>query len=142
MDVNKLLKALDDESNDSLMNFNSKKIKQMNLELINELNLKKTEEEAIMGKLIGYKYIDEINELRYGTYIRWINIEDPTNIFLNKGALFCNVEITNSGIMLICKNFGFKNKHFRLNMDSNLIFQKLTEQENVLICALDHISKK
>jgi hypothetical protein len=141
MDVDKLLKALDDESNESLMNFNSTKIKQMNLELISELNLNKSENKTIMDKLSGYKYIDEINDLRYGTYIRWINIEDPKKICLNKGALFCNIEITKDGIILICKNFGYKNKHFRLNMDSNLIFQKLTEQENILILALDHISK-
>jgi hypothetical protein len=141
MDVDKLLRALDDDTNDTLMNFNSKKIKQMNLEVISELILSKSENKTIMDKLSGYKYIDEINDLRYGTYIRWINIEDPKNICLNKGALFCNIEITNDGIILICKNFGYKNKHFRLNMDSNLIFQKLTEQENILILALDHISK-
>jgi len=39
MDVNKLLKALDDDSNEVLLNFTSDKIKEMNLNIINELQL-------------------------------------------------------------------------------------------------------
>jgi hypothetical protein len=32
-------------------------------------------------------------------------------------------------------------RHFQLSMDKNLIFQKLTDQELVLLSALDHLSK-
>ena len=39
MDVNKLLKALDDESNELLLNFTTKKIKEMNLNILKELHL-------------------------------------------------------------------------------------------------------
>jgi hypothetical protein len=34
MDVNKLLKALDDDSNDNLMNFTTKTIREMNLKIL------------------------------------------------------------------------------------------------------------
>ena len=34
MDVNKLLKALDDESNENLFNFTTKKILEMNLQVL------------------------------------------------------------------------------------------------------------
>jgi hypothetical protein len=81
-----------------------------------------------------------MNELKYGTYIRWIPIEKPDKINLTKGALFCEMKITDEGIFLICKNFGY-GKHFRISMDKNLIFQKLTEQEIVLLSALDYLSK-
>ena len=39
MDVKKLLTALDDETNENLLNFTTKKIKEMNLEILNELHL-------------------------------------------------------------------------------------------------------
>ncbi len=32
-------------------------------------------------------------------------------------------------------------KHFQIKMDESLIFQKLTQQELVLLNALDHLSK-
>ena len=141
MDVNKLLKALDDESNETLMNFTTDKIKEMNLNIIKELQLPRKDTLEIMNKLKEYKYVDEMNELKYGAYIRWIPIEDPTNIHLTKGALFCEMKITDDGIFCVCKNYGYSQRHFQLSMDKNLIFQRLTEQELVLLSALDHLSK-
>jgi sulfite reductase beta subunit-like hemoprotein len=141
MDVNKLLKALDDETNETLMNFTSNKIKEMNLNIIKELQLPRKDTLEIMNKLKEYKYVDEMNELKYGAYIRWIPIEDPTNIHLTKGALFCEMKITDDGIFCVCKNYGYSQRHFQLSMDKNLIFQRLTDQELVLLSALDHLSK-
>jgi hypothetical protein len=141
MDVNKLLKALDDESNESLLNFTSDKIKEMNLNILNELHLSKKDTLELLVKLKEYKYVDEMNELKYGAYIRWIPIEDPKDIYLTKGALFCEMKITDDGVFCICKNYGFKSRHFQISMDKNLIFQKLTDQEMVLLSALDHLSK-
>ena len=141
MDVNKLLKALDDESNENLFNFTTEKLAEMNLNILKELCLSKKDTIDLFNKLKGYKYVDEMNNLKYGTYIRWIPIEDPTNIYLTKGAIFCEVKITDNGVSCICKNFGYNTKHFQIEMDKNLIFQKLTNQELVLLSALDHLSK-
>ena len=141
MDVSKLLKALDDDSNETLLNFTSDKITEMNLNIIKELQLPRKDTIDIMNKLREYKYVDEMNELKYGAYIRWIPIEDPTNINLTKGALFCEMKITDDGVFCVCKNYGYTQRHFQLSMDKNLIFQRLTDQELVLLSALDHLSK-
>jgi hypothetical protein len=139
MNVNKLLKALDDDSNEVLFNYTTDKIRKMNLSILNELHLPKKETIDIYNKLKNYKYIDEINELKYGTFIRWIPIEDPKNIYLTTGALFCEIKFKDEGVFCICKNFGFPIRHFQLSIDKNLIFQKLTDQELVLLSALDHL---
>ena len=141
MDVNKLLKALEDDSNETLLNFTTTKIKEMNLNILKELHLSKKDTLELLNKLKDYKYIDEMNELKYGTYIRWIPIEDPTNIQLTKGALFCEMKIEDEGVFFVCKNYGFPVRYFKISMDKNLIFQKLTDQEQVLLSALDHLSK-
>jgi hypothetical protein len=141
MDIQKLLKALDDESNETLMNFTSDKIKEMNLNVLKELHLPRKDTLELMTKLKDYKYVDEMNELKYGAYIRWIPIEDPTNIYLTQGAMFCEMKITDNGVFCVCKNYGFKARHFQISMDKNLIFQRLTDQELVLLSALDHLSK-
>ena len=142
MDINKLLKALDDNSNESLFNFTSKKIKEMTLKILKELHLSKKEIIDIFNKLKDYKYVDEMNDLKYGTFIRWIPIDDPNNIYLTKGSLFCEMKIIDNGVFCICKNFGVPSRYFQISMDKNLIFQKLTEQEQVLLSALDHLSEK
>jgi hypothetical protein len=113
----------------------------MNLKILKELHLPKKETTNIYNKLKDYKYVDEMNELKYGTFIRWIPIEDPTNIYLTKGALFCEMKITDECVYCVCKNLGFPVRHFSISMDKNLIFQKLTNQELVLLSALDHLSK-
>lgn len=141
MDVQKLLKALDDDTNETLLNFTTDKIREMNLNIIKELQLSRKDTLEIMNKLNEYKYVDEMNELKYGAYIRWIPIEDPKNIYLTKGAIFCEMKITDDGVFCVCKNYGFKSRHFQISMDKNLIFQRLTEQEQVLLSALDHLSK-
>lgn len=141
MDVNKLLKALDDESNDHLFNLTTKKILEMNLQVLKELQLERNETLEILKKLKEYKYVDEMNDLKYGTYLRWIPLNDPENIHLTKGATFCELKITDNGVFIVCKNFGYNIKHFQIKMDECLIFQKLTSQELVLLSALDHLSK-
>jgi hypothetical protein len=141
MDVNKLLKALEDDSNETLLNFTTDKIREMNLNVLKELHLSKQDTLELLKKLKDYKYVDEMNELKYGAYIRWIPIEDPDNIHLTRGALFCEMKITDDGVFFICKNYGYNCRHFQISMDKNLIFQKLTDQELVLLSALDHLSK-
>ena len=139
MDIDKLLKSLDDPTNEDLFNFTTNNIKEMNLKIIKELNFSKKETMEIYNKLINYKYVDEMKDLKYGTFIRWIPIDDPNNIYLSKG--FCEMKITNNGVFCVCKNYGYASRHFQISMDKNLIFQKLTEQELVLLSALDYLSK-
>ncbi len=141
MDVDKLLKALDDDSNEDLLNLTTKKIDDLKLTVLRELHLSAADTNELMEKLKGYRYADEMNELKNGTYLRWVPLNDPTNLKLTKGAIFCELKITNDGIYLVCKNFGFNGKRFQINMGECLIFRKLTAQEMVLLSALDHLSK-
>ena len=106
-----------------------------------ELHLSKEDTLTILEKLKDYKYIDEMDELKYGTYIRWIPLINPKVIDLKRGALFCEMDITDNGVQLKCKNFGYIPTYFRIKLDENLVFQKLTDQEQVLLSALNHLSK-
>jgi hypothetical protein len=142
MNTDKLLKALEDDRNEILLQFNSNTIKEMTLKILKELHLPKRETLDMYKKLRSYKYVDEVNDVKVGTYVRWIQIEDPDNIHLTKGAIFCEFKKTNQGVLsCVCKNFSSSGKHFQISMETNLLFQKLTPQETVLLSALDHLSK-
>jgi len=137
MDLEKLLKALDNEENENLMNFNSEKLKSLNYKILSELNLSDEETKILYDKLIDYKYVDEMSDLRYGSFIRWINISDPNNLKLSNGGIFFKFKITPNGTNLLCK---LRTQLFNISLDKNLIFQKLTNQEKILLTALDHLS--
>ena len=51
MNVQKLLQALDDESNETLFNFTTDKIREMNLNILKELHLSKKETIDMYNKL-------------------------------------------------------------------------------------------
>lgn len=140
MDVDKLVKALDNENNQKIMSLTTKKINKMKIDILKELHLPVDEITDYLKKLDRYKYVDEIDDFQYGCFIRWIPLNEPDNIHLTKGAHFCEVKINDDGIYIVYKTFA--NRHYQLKMDENLIFQKLSGQEEVLLLALDHLSSK
>jgi hypothetical protein len=139
IDVDSLLDSLDDESNETLLNLSTKKIHEMNLLLLNELELTKEETDEILEKLKGYKFVDELKDLKSGTFLRWIPL-DATEAKLTRGAFFCDVNITDEGINVLMKNHF--HRHFTIKFDDHMIFQKLTNQELILLSALDFLEKK
>ena len=139
MDVNKLISALDNENNERIINLTSKKILEMNLNIIKELHLDKATTLDYLKKLQGYRYVDEINDLIHGSFIRWIPITDPNYLPLNHCGMICDIKIVDNGILITCKNF--MHRHYIFKMDECLIFQKLTSQEKIIISALDHLQK-
>ena len=139
MDVNKLLYALENDDNESIMNLTTKKIMEMNLNILKELQLDKTLTLDYLKKLKGYKYIDEINELKYGSFVRWIPISNPNYLPLHHCGIICEIKIIDDGVLITSKNF--MHRHYTFKLDECLIFQKLTSQEQIIINALDHLEK-
>jgi hypothetical protein len=138
INVDVLVKALDDESNEALMNLTTDKIIKMNLTILQELQFSKETVLTYMKKLKGYRYVDEIKDVKYGAFIKWIPITDPTYLPLNIGGIICDIKLIDTGIIIVCKNF--MHKHYQIKMDECLLFQKLSNQELVLLSALDHLT--
>jgi hypothetical protein len=137
MDVNRLMTALDNESNENIMNLTTRKIMETKISILNELQLGREKTLALLRQLKNYRYVDDLSDLKIGNYVKWIPIIDPNNIPLNYNGLICNIKITDNGVMVSCKNF--MNRHYTFKMDECLIFQKLTQQELILLRALDHL---
>tara|TARA_Y100000389_G_C17354820_1_gene460466 strand:+ start:107 stop:538 length:432 start_codon:yes stop_codon:yes gene_type:complete len=106
--------------------------------IISNLVIDNEKKQQILEKLKIYKLIDELPDLKYGSYIRWINIKNNYNVKLTNGGILCDIKIKNNGIILICKNN--INKMFELNMSNNIIFQKLTNQELILLSAIEFVN--
>jgi len=134
-----LLKALDNENNNSIANLNTQKIKSIKNDILQQLQLPRNTLKNYHIRLKDYRYVDDLTEIIDGRYIRWINISDPTKIYLTTGGIIIDIKICEGGTQLLCKNF--RNRKFQIKIDECLIFQKLSDQEKIVLSALDYLNK-
>ena len=131
-------KALDNDANSSIMKLNSKKIKQEKFDILKELNLDKEELINLMNKLKNYRFVDDLQDINYGAYIRWIRMKDLDQVKLSNGGIIIDIKIYDDGCQVICKNM--YNKIMQIKLNEAMVFQKLTDQEYVILSALDYLN--
>ena len=136
-DVNKILNALENETNASIMELTRKIISSQKNNMLQRLQLPRDKLKRFHKKLKNYRYCSDLKDLQYGYYIRWIRLMNPEKIHLTNGGIVCEVKIINNEIHIVCKN-NF-NRLFQIKFDKCLIFQKLTKQENVILNILDYL---
>ena len=141
INVADLLNALDNENNTGVSGLTSSKIKKEKNDILQKLQLSGKELKDLHTRLKSYRYVNELNDLQVGRYIRWIPLNVETaEIKLTKGAILVNTFLNNDGACLV-----FRNTYRRpiiVKFDKVLIFQKLSDQEEILIAAIDFLDKK
>ena len=89
----KLNDIFEDLSNKHLLMYTTKKMRQLVKNVIGEMDIPSAKRALFVQKLQAYKFVDEINQLKYGSYIRWIPIHvEIDEIELNTGAIFAKVK--------------------------------------------------
>jgi len=139
MDINKLLTALENDNNESMIQLNYEKITSDKNTILQQLHLPKELLKTLSKQLKAYRYVDNLDDLRYGSYIRWISLKSKhkDNVQLTNGGLLCHLKQVDDDIHLVCKNS--RGMLFQLKMTENIIFQKLNEQEQVILSALKYL---
>ena len=139
LDVDKLLNALENENNESLLDLNKEKISNMKNDILQKLNIKNDKLKLFHKKLKLYRYVDNVEDINYGSFIRWISLKTPNDIKLTNGGIVCDMKTKDESIYIICKNS--LNRFFTLTLEENIIFQKLTPQEEVILSAMNYLNK-
>ena len=83
LDVDKLLHALDNENNSSIVNLTTAKIKSAKNDILQKLQLPREKLKELHTKLSEYRVVNDIDDIEYGRYIRWISLKDPSKIIDN-----------------------------------------------------------
>ena len=138
-DIEELLAALDNESNEKIMKLNKSKIMDHKNNILQRLQLDRSTLKKYHEKLKDYRYVSDLTDITFGQYIRWIPLKDVNNIYLTKGAILCDYKVVNGKLHILCKS-GF-GKIFQIKFDEVEIFQKLSQQEKVLLKVLDMLDK-
>ena len=125
-----LTNAIQNEYNQPILLLNYKKIEDRKYSILSEMKLL-----TLRKKLKEYRHVDELQEFQIGRFIRWINLSTKT--FTN-GGFIVRIDIEENGTIITCKNG--VNVFFKLKVDECIIFQKITQQEHVLLAAMEHIN--
>ncbi len=137
MDIHHLLHALNNENNEAVVDLDYATIAKQKNDLLQQLNLSRDELSSLNKKLKPYRCVNTLEDLRFGSYVRWISLKNPAVIKLTNGGIVCDIKEVNGDIQVKCKNR--MNMLFQLNMSEVLLFQKLSEQEAVILSALKYL---
>lgn len=97
-------------------------------ETVDALDILEENKRDICQRLIGYRWVDRLCDLRSGRLVRWVKKGKLTN-----GGLLMNVKIENTGVILLCKNN--VGRFFSIKWDDSVVFQKLTMEEQLVLMA-------
>ena len=130
-------KALENENNTSIMKLTHSQIMTEKNDALQKLQLSSGEIKNMHRTLRSYRFVEEVTDINYGSYVRWIKLSDPSNIKLTNGGILIDIKITDTGLHLLCKNS--MNRIMQVRLDETLVFQKLTDQEKIILSVLNHL---
>ena len=107
---NKTLETIDEEKNEILREF--------------------TENEKWSRSLIMYRVINDLQDLRLGSHIRWIREKPNGEFLLTNGGILVQTKFLKNGTYVVCKN-GPKIMQYELNKCKT--FQKMTPEEWIIL---------
>jgi len=139
MNIQLLQQALENDDNLNIINTNIQDIKNKKNEILQELGLKRDDLKSFHKKLNGYMYIDNISDLKYGRNIRWINLKRLDPIKITNGSILCDIKIGAKGIVLVLK--GFNASFITLYFNENILFQKINDEEKIILKAVEYLEK-
>ena len=157
LNVEKLMNALENENNESIIELNMSKISAIKNDVLQQLPITTEELKKMHKQLKLYRFVDDLSELNYGNYIRWIplkniNIEEITqkihnwdsqnslssSIKLTNGGFICDMKVKDDNVYIYCKNS--MNRIFTIRLNEHIIFQKLTPQEQIILSAIKYLN--
>lgn len=145
LDINALLNAVNNVSDDAVLSTSLTDIDNQITEALKELGLSPPQQKDFKTKLQGYRLITDIDELAYGAYTKIIKLKiDPHNdILAVKNAGFMTSlndvysnEYKRTRVLLKCR----LGRHFsNFVFEECLVFQKLNHDDMLVMGLVDYL---
>jgi len=133
--MDEILEYFDKNKNSGIINLSHSKIKTKINDILLQLQFQGNELKNLHKKLKNYRYVDDLQNIETGRYIRWINLTRQP-LKLTNGGIIIEIKFLD-GIHIICKNN--LNHVIQLKLEENIIFQKLTDQEHIILSAIKYL---
>ncbi len=143
VDIDDLLKKIEEDKNAYLENTTLVDIQDNILFALNSLkDIKISAVNGIYARLTHYRFVDELNEIHLGKYVRWIRKESQNEhgtYFLTLGGFVVDIIFTDTGTSILIKTAD--NQFFKYPFDGCLTFQKLSYDEQLILSLYDVLNK-
>ena len=149
IDIDQLLNAIQDESIDYLEDKTLKSINNDIFKSLYEIGYRGEQLKEYCEKLIGYRLVNEVFELHKGKLVKTIRIfDDEYNPLIPKLRMHgkvSNIKFLDNGTHVVCMMFingRFSNSYAQYKFDQYLTFQKLSDDENLILLTYEYLSNK
>ena len=159
INVDELLHSIESDKLLSVSKLTYDKINTIKYNVLTRIGLEDDELESILLKLSDYRYVEELQDIHHGAFVRYIPLVSINNsrkkkdlnkglnnddVALKPGGVICDIKILGTGVQLLCRNLSRNHcrKIFQLRLDEVLLFQKLTKQEEIILSVFDYLKKK
>ena len=139
LNIDEILEAVEKDKHEYLDNKTLDTISQEIFESINNLGITKEKQTDFCKKLLEYRYVDELFELHRGKFVRWIRKTNPE--ILTNGGIVVDVKFLDNGINILVKNSSIP-RFIQYKFDDCLSFQKLSQEEQLILMAYEIINKE
>ena len=102
--IEEIIKELDDKN---LLYMTSGKIKEIKNNILQKLYISKEELKQYHKQLKEYIYVDELEELTLGSFVRWFDLRDPEQnmIKLKKGGFVVDYKQGKDDVIIVYKTY-------------------------------------
>lgn len=138
--MEQLVEYFNNENNSSIIKLSYSQIKNDVNNILLKLQYSGNMLKTLHKKLKEYRHVDDLQDIQTGRYIRWINLKNPNNLKLTNGGIIIDIKIIDDEIHISCKNS--MNIIMQLRLEECVIFQKITDQEHVILSALKYLETK
>lgn len=140
--MNQLESAINNDRNIGILDETLSKIKCDKNDILQYIGIKGKDLATFHKQLEDYRYIEEVDKIKTGCYARYISLKSSTpdkKYKLTNGGIITNIVIneTDKSVLLTLKNN--MNRFFSVKFDHVILFQKLTDQERVILHLLKYI---
>ena len=137
LDINVLLKTLDNDKTSYLENKTVDDFLKENMEIVKSIDgINKDNVRSICDKLVSYRYVENLFDLHKGKHIRWIRLNSADKKLTN-GGMVMNITFLDNGTHVLCRNSA--NKFIQIKFDDCVIFQKFTTNELLILLTYQYM---
>jgi len=131
--MKKLINTIENTNNSAIIELDMQQIAKEKNDILQKLGLPKAELKSLHQKLKLYRHVDTMEQLGYGKYVRWINLNNMP-LKLTNGGILCDLKVIDEIIHVSCKNN--TGRLFQVSLAKVILFQKLSEQEQIILKAI------
>ena len=140
LDVNAILQAMNKNENSTIANMTFKKIAERRLEILSNLDLETVKFEEFSRKLALYRVIETPQELRQGQLVRWIPLKSLPKPYLTLGGTIFGIRQNLEDRLHQVTIRHVKGLVFQIKFEVNVVFQRLSKDEMLILRAVEYVS--